>query len=291
MAKVTDITADILYRHEIIGVTFMSTEVVRQVLPEEWELKRKEIELTRYETTLAQRELELATFNAELHLFQARYLKILGGLYSRLDDLEAKIAEKQARLNPKSREARKKAAEARAQAEESAKEAQSARKSSRDSKTDPQYHFKPTENLKKLYREVAKRIHPDLAADEKQRIQHQQLMAEANRAYEDGDEVRLRAILHQWESSPESVPGDECGAKLVRVIRKIAQVKARLRTIDIEFLKLKESSLYQLKIKVEEYETKGRDLLAEMAVFMSQKIMEAEQRLQNVTWRENVASG
>lgn len=287
MAKVTGITADIKYRQEITGVNFMSTEVVRQVLPEEWELKRKEIELANYETTLAQRELELATFNAELHLFQARYLKILGGLYSRLDDLEARFAEKQARLNPKNREARKKAAEARNQAEESAKEAQSAQQNSRNTKTETQYNFKPTENLKKLYREVAKRIHPDLAADEKQRGKYQQLMAEANRAYEDGDEVRLRAILHQWESSPESVPGDECGAKLVRIIRKIAQVKLRLRAIDIEFLKLKESSLFQLKTKVEDSERKGRDLLAEMAVFMSQKIIEAEQRLQNVSWREN----
>jgi len=265
----------------------MGTEVVRQVLPEEWELKKKEIELTKYETTLAQRELELATFNAELHLFQARYLKILGGLYSRLDDLEAKIAEKLARLNPKNKDAKKKAAEARAQAEESAKEAQSAEQNRRNTNSDNQYSFKPTENLKKLYREVAKRIHPDLAADEKQRVQHQQLMAEANRAYEDGDEVRLRTILHQWENGPESVQGDECGAKLVRVIRKIAQVKARLRAIDIEFLKLKESSLYQLKTKVEEHEKTGRDLLAEMAVFMSQKIIEAEQRLQNVSWREN----
>lgn len=269
-------------------MTFMSTEVVRQVLPEEWELKRKEIELSKHETTLAQRELELATLNAELHLFQARYLKILGGLYSRLDDLEARIAEKQARLNPKNREARKKATEARTQAEESAKETQSARQNSRNSKTEAHYNFKPTENLKKLYREVAKRIHPDLAVDEKQRGQHQQLMAEANRAYEEGDEVRLRAIFHQWENSPESVPGDECGAKLIRVIRKIAQVKTRLRVIDIEFMKLKESSLFQLKNRVEDSEDKGRDLLAEMAVFMSQKIIEAEQRLQNVSWRENV---
>jgi hypothetical protein len=253
----------------------MSTEVVRQVLPEEWELKRKQIELTNYETTLAQRELELTTLHAELHLFQARYLKILGGLYSRLDDLEAIIAEKQARLYPKNHEARQKAAEARAQAQESAKEAKEARENS--PKT--QYDFKPSENLKKLYREVAKRIHPDLASGEQQRERHQQFMAEANRAYQEGDEVRLRAILHQWEASPESVPGDECGAKLVRVIRKIAQVKARLRAIEIEFLRLKESSLYQLKTKVEEAESKGRDLLAEMAVFMSQQIIKAEQRL------------
>ena len=114
------------------------------------------------------------------------------------------------------------------------------------------------------------------------------MMAEANRAYEDGDEVRLRSILHQWEISPESVAGDECGGKLVRVIRKIAQVKARLRAIEIEFLRLKESSLSQLKAKVEAAESKGNDLLSEMAVFMSRQITKAEQRLQNISGQDNV---
>ena len=141
----------------------MSSEVVRQVLPEEWELKRKQIELSNHENTLAQRELELATLHAELRIFQTRYLKILGGLYSRLDEIEAKIAERQAKLNPDNNAARQKADEARSQAQESAKETEEARKKSDISKANPQYDFKPSENLKKLYREVAKRIHPDLA--------------------------------------------------------------------------------------------------------------------------------
>ena len=267
----------------------MSTEVVRQVLPEEWELKKKQIELVNLENILAQRELELATFHAELHLFRSRYLKVLGGLYSKLDDLEAKIAENEAKLNPANPEAKQKAANARAQAEESAKEAESAKSKSK-SKAKIQNNFKPTENIKKLYREVAKRIHPDLANDEKQREKHQKLMSEANRAYEEGDEVRLRSILHQWETGPDSVPGDELGAKLVRVIRKIAQVKSRLRTIDIELLRARESSLFQLKTKVEDAESKGRDLLAEMAVFMSREISKAEQRLHGIFRTEKAAS-
>ncbi len=267
----------------------MGSEVVRQVLPEEWELKKKQVELTRYEALLAQRELDLATLHAELHLFQGRYMAVLGGLYSRYDEIEAKIAEKLARLYPGNREARQKAVEARSQAEESAQAAKSARLNNETADKNRNYDFKPTENLKKLYREIAKRIHPDLATDEKQREHQQKLMAEANQAYEDGDEVRLQGILRQWESSPESVAGNECGARLVRVIRKIAQVKMRLRSIDIELQRLKESSLYQLKYKVEVAEAEGRDLLAEMAVFLSQQIVEAEQRLHNVLLRETVA--
>ena len=50
-------------------------------------------------------------------------------------------------------------------------------------------------SLKKLYREIAKRIHPDLATDEKDRARRHKLMAEANRAYEDGDEARIVQLL------------------------------------------------------------------------------------------------
>jgi hypothetical protein len=251
----------------------MSTEVVYKMMPEEWELRKKEVELKYLEAKLAQRELDLTTFHAELRIFHALYLKILGGLYSKLDELTAQIAELESRNRPGDSEIRQKATKARSQANESARAAGAAKQKT------AAYQFKPSDNIKKLYREVAKRIHPDLATDDNKRIQYQQLMAEANRAYEEGDEVRLQAILHQWESSPESVKGDEPGAKLIRVIRKIAQVRERLRAIEEEFTQLKETSLFQLKMKVEDAEKKGRNLLSEMAVFLTQQIAWARDEL------------
>ena len=107
-------------------------------------------------------------------------------------------------------------------------------------------------------------------------------MVEANRAYEDGDEERLQKILDDWESSPESVKGEDIGAVLVRILRKIAQVEDRLHNIALEIDALYKSDLYQMKIKVEEAERAGQDLLTDMAARLDAEIIEAENRLRDI---------
>lgn len=255
----------------------MSTDIARRQTPEERELGRKLAELAALEAELAQRQLDLATLQAELRAFEAQYLRIVGVRYAELDEIEAQIAEAQARLDPKENDAQQRARQARTHAQESAQAAGAAQESARQDK------FRPSETLKKLYREVAKCIHPDLTTDEEERARRTELMAEANRAYEEGDEARLRAIRDEGEGSPESVKGEGVGAELVRVIRKIAQVEAALRAIQAEIARLTETALYQLKEKVEEAEAQGRDLLAEMARRLDQKIAAARQRRAGMT--------
>lgn len=256
----------------------MRTNITRTQTPEERELSRKRYELSELEAELAQRELDLATLQAELHTFEARYIRIVGVTYAELDEIEAQIAEAEARLKPKDNKIKEQAVKARAQAQGSAQAAGIAQEP-REEK------FKPSESLKKLYREIAKRIHPDLTLDEEERARREQLMGEANRAYEEGDEAKLQAILNEWESSPESVKGEGVASELVRVIRKIAQVEKRLRIIETEITQLEESDLYQLKTKVEVAEDKGRDLLAEMASRVDEQIARASRRLARITGR------
>ena len=107
-------------------------------------------------------------------------------------------------------------------------------------------------------------------------------MAEVNLAYENGDEAKLRSILADWESSPDTVEGEGVGAELIRVIRKIAQIQKRLTNIDAEIQQLNTSDLYQLKAKADETENQGRDLLEEMASQVEQQIEGAKERLDAV---------
>lgn len=121
----------------------MESAITKRKTPEEQELDKKLAELAALEAELAESELDLATLQAELHAFEREYLRVVGIRYTELDWVEAQIAEYMAYLE-----------------------------SSRN--------FKPSDSLKKLYREVAKSIHPDLTTDEAERSCRQRLMAEAS---------------------------------------------------------------------------------------------------------------
>jgi hypothetical protein len=253
----------------------MKNEITKRETPEEHELRKKLDEFSQLEKELIQRELDLATLQAELHFFETKYNRIVGVCYAELDDIDAQIAEVEAQLNPEDNNIKEKATQSRTQARESA-QAAGISQGLKEEK------FKPSERLKKLYREIAKRIHPDLATDEKTHLHREKLMADANRAYEEGDEDKLMAVLAEWESSPESVEGEGTASELVRVIRKLSQVKKRLQTIEMDIAKLVKSELYQLKTKVIGDENKGRDLLTEMASQLKEQIVTAKQRLSKI---------
>lgn len=88
-------------------------------------------------------------------------------------------------------------------------------------------------------------------------------MTEANQAYESGDEEKLKAILQNWESSPESVQGEGIAVELIRLIRKIAQCRQRLIAIEKEIELLEDTELYQLREQVISARDLGQDLLAD----------------------------
>jgi hypothetical protein len=238
--------------------------------PEEQELTIKQAELAKLQQELAQRELDLATLEIELRNFEIRYIRQVGSRYAVLDEIEAKIAECRASRNPGNAAAREQAEGARKQADESAQRTQAA------NSTLKKAEFRPSEDLRKLYREVAKQIHPDLSEDEAERLRRERLMTDANIAFENEDAERLRQILHEWENSPESVKGQGTAAELIRTIRKIAQARERLNAIEVQCAALHNSDLFRLKKRIEESEAAGIDLLVSMAAEIDKRITAAQ---------------
>jgi hypothetical protein len=240
--------------------------------PEEMELARKREEQAALETELTERELRVTNLRAELGAFERRYLHLVGSRYAELDEYKAQLAERLAAEQPENEHAQRSAREARARASET--------KTSAGEKSEHAPRaFKASPEMKRLYRDVAKRIHPDLTSDREDRATRQQLMARANEAYERGDESGLTEILTEYECSPESFQGEGPGAELIRVIRRISQIRGRLAEIEAESQALLRSDLYQLRLRVEEAYEDGRDILNEMVVRTDEQIAEAKRRL------------
>jgi hypothetical protein len=246
---------------------------VASVKPEDQELGRKREEQSALEIELADRELRSANLRAELGAFERQYLHSVGSRYADLDELKAQIAERLAREQPANERAQQAARDARARANETKSVA--GEKAAEEPRA-----FKAAPGMKKMYREVAKRIHPDLTSDREDRAKRQQLMAEANEAYERGDEARLGKILNEYECSPEAVQGEGPGAELVRVIRRISQGRSRLAEIEAEMQEALRSDLNQLKSHLDEAKRHGRDVLKEMVAKVDDQIAQARQRLE-----------
>src|SRR5450755_4543151 len=156
----------------------MNSEIALRTSPEEEELARKREELALLQARLAERELFLTDLRAELAAFEGQYLRQIGTLYAELDEWNAKIAELLAEQEGTD-ESRSAAAQARTQAEESRSAVQEGAGKAAG--------FKASPELRSLFLRVAKQIHPDLATDQADRYKREQLMKEANAAYQRGD--------------------------------------------------------------------------------------------------------
>ena len=77
--------------------------------------------------------------------------------------------------------------------------------------------------------------------------------------------------------------GDGAGAELVRLIRKIAQVEKRLKTITAEMDQLRQGELFKLHQAVEEAHANGRDLLKDLAEQLDREIAKARDDLNRAT--------
>jgi len=133
--------------------------------------------------------------------------------------------------------------------------------------------------VRKLFRDVARTIHPDLARDEHTRDRRHSLMIQANRAYAMRDEEQLRRILDAWERSPEAVQGSDPAATRLRLERRLAQIEEHLETCTRDLSALQASRLHELKTMVDEAASGGRDLVADMVRRLKRDIMAATNRL------------
>jgi hypothetical protein len=212
-----------------------------------------ELEAIRLRDRLAELELEHATLESELAAFHADYLRQVGTVMARVHELEARLLRLAAERSGAPGDAR--AADA---AEEQA------RRSTADVQAVPEPGGPPpTDDVKKLFREAAKRMHPDVARSDDARAHAEAFMKRLTQAYRAGDAQAIADLLRQWEASPMSAPsGPEAGAR--RAEREVVALRAAVAAAERRIAGARGSQLAEMLEHVMAATARGEDMLARM---------------------------
>jgi len=238
----------------------------QQKLLEEIELEQKLTELACLTAQHAAALAALQQVRDEIARFERKYDQTLGRRIAELERIEAEIATQTGDANEESRQYRGTASE-----EAGGCGAPVARKVSSSD-----------QEIRALYREVAKAIHPDLGRAGAGEIDRHELMARANRAYAQKDRRTLQEILCKWQRSAGAVEGCDIAAELVRVIRSIARERQEIQAVNAKVEELKGSYVCRFKLRVESGLARGNDLFAEMVAAADLNIARALRRLANL---------
>ena len=221
-------------------------------------------EVERLAALLEERRAELSALLEEFREFKERYARTVGGRLAELAEVEAEIRRAESRLAGLE--------EDEAGEDEGRPDFEGTAPSAAPGKG----------GLRKLFWSVARMFHPDHAADEEEARRRHSIMAEASRAYRDGDVESLSTLLDDEQlqsycasNAREDAPED-AAARLV-------YLKEELITIEFGIKRLKQDRLYHIMLSTAEEARQGRDALTQMADTLTRKIAKARNRLAHLS--------
>ncbi|TQK97802.1 hypothetical protein FB563_2789 [Streptomyces puniciscabiei] len=183
------------------------------------------------EQALIEYEIAVETFRVEVENFSRLHEQRLGPLYARIEVLDAEIAEARAARTGDPEDIRR-AEEARARVlpipgvEELLHGWMDghglfpeAAAMLTDQAVRPPERVRPSEEARKLYRELARKAHPDLVQEEEERQRREEFLTRVNAAYARGDETLLKELAEEWAAGPvpperRPSPAEELYARL-----------------------------------------------------------------------------
>lgn len=226
-------------------------------------------EAARLSALLAARRAELTTLQDGLRDFKTRYAAAVGSRLAELAELERAI-----RL-----------AEARTLGVEHAGDEDGDDAAGGDG-AHASVAIKAT--LKNLFWSVAKLFHPDHASDDDEARRRHSIMAEASRAYQEGDVESLNTLLADEDlqlycATPRAAEEGDADDGAVDLGARIQSLKEELLTIDFGIKRAKQDRLYRLMIETDEAAAAGRDRLADEAQRLDRKLIKTRNRLAHLS--------
>ncbi|TVL92627.1 hypothetical protein CD790_12100 [Streptomyces sp. SAJ15] len=238
------------------------------------------------EQALIEFEIAVETFRVEVENFSRLHHQRLGPMYSRLDELDALIAEAVAARTGDPEDQRR-AREARGlvlpmpSVEElfhgwmdSEGLSPEATAMLTEQPVRPPARVRPSEEARRLYRELARKAHPDLAEDEGERRRRGEFIVRVNAAYAAGDEGVLQALAEEWAAGPR--PAERRPSRSEELYARLEWLAERKELLAAMAAEL-ESSAIGAMLKMAPEDPDG--LLEEIAEQLLAQVAEKEARL------------
>lgn len=267
----------------------MTDSLVRQQSPEEREYAKYLFEVENRKQRASTLQDELTSLRLALGRFEAEYHAVVGTLFLELDRIRLSIRgyeEKIARLrndplaDPATvdREVEGKFRAEQEDLHEQERENRRYEEAFQRESERPQLPVDDETELHRLYRDLAKRYHPDLARTEAERLQRQPLMQRVNAAMQERDLARLQALLSESEITDVAFEMKSVGEKLVWAIREIARLDAVIAKLETDLTALRVSATHDLWQR----EASGEQVIERLAEDLRSELGTAQEALATI---------
>jgi hypothetical protein len=241
---------------------------------------------------LAQLEQEHADLVVELSEFETLYTARVGPVQAKLEEAQLHIAEYKLRIEllqwrgsslaPSQLEAEVeyRLRDQRQHAHDVTEQAEAAQRAAANIPIDAAAYL----DLKQIYRELAKRTHPDLASDDLDRAAREQQMKTINALYATRDLDALRDLFRKLNvvgerrrESPEE--------QALRLRQEHDRLVAAIKRVKRDIAELNHSAMMSLKLDYALGRSRRRDVLGEVAAKVQSQLSEAESQLNGLIVR------
>lgn len=137
---------------------------------------------------------------------------------------------------------------------------------------------KDEEQIRDLFRQMAKRFHPDLTNDPDEKKWRQEVMTKVNQAYSNRDLKTLQALAEQpdrpafTQDQTKEQEIESLKAELIRLDDVIADLKARVQHLE-------ETPAWRLKMEARMQRRSGSDMLTKMVAALEEQIADLQEHL------------
>lgn len=248
----------------------MTRSLIPYTAESEKRLAAKRLELRELQAELARVEAEYKSLTESLRQFEARYLPAVGQPYIELAAVREQVDKSWEALRDikKGKKLRWQPSAALVLAARITRE--------------PPVAFVPDDDLRRLFRELARLVHPDRASDAEDRERRHEFMAEATRAYRHGDAELIERLLEQWRGNETTVNDATLTAHHARLDRRIRWTRYRMATLDARMARINATAIAGLMRRDEAARLEGRDLVLEMSRRVHEELSEAKRDLRRV---------